>query len=74
MKRIIFRSFLLTITIVIVVNIAKIAPSFIDKIIGPNDNLKIPLAIGALAMIILIVGSGNWLSQKIKSIKRKRRS
>jgi len=75
MKRVILRSLILTLSIVLVISIAKAAPGFINKLTASNDGiLQFLLVIGVLVVIILIVIFSNWMSQKIKVLRRKRKS
>lgn len=74
MKRAILRSMVLTVSIIAVMIIANVAPEKIDNLTGSNPGLRFLLIIGVLISIILIVVSSNWLAQKIKLIRRKRKN
>jgi hypothetical protein len=73
MKRIVLRSIVLTLTIVLALAIANVLRRNLDKPIGTGINQWELIAIGVLTLIITLLIFGDWVVQRKKISQSKKK-
>jgi len=72
MSRIVVRSVILTLTIILALVIANVGPKYLDQLIGADGNIRALIVVGILVLIVVLIAVGNIVSHRIKSSRNEK--